>query len=128
MKCLTVREPWATLIIEGIKKYEFRSWKTSYRGKMLIHAGSKLEKDSLLRFERYDLRFKCGYIIGEVDLVDCILVDEKFDQELSNVNVDVYGKNSHVGKYAWKLENVKRYDKPIFYKGQLGLWNCDIDK
>ena len=39
MKALTIKEPWATLIIDGYKKYEFRSWKTNYRGKLLIHAG-----------------------------------------------------------------------------------------
>lgn len=47
MKALTIKEPWATLIIDGYKKYEFRSWKTKYRGKILIHAGMSLEKDML---------------------------------------------------------------------------------
>ena len=40
MKALTIKEPWATLIIEGYKEYEFRSWKTNYRGKILIHEHS----------------------------------------------------------------------------------------
>ena len=35
MKVLTIREPWVSLIINGYKKYEFRSWKTNYRGKIL---------------------------------------------------------------------------------------------
>ena len=47
MKALTIKEPWATLIIEGYKEYEFRSWKTNYRGKILIHAGMSIEKDML---------------------------------------------------------------------------------
>ena len=51
MKALTIKEPWATLIISGYKKYEFRSWKTNYRGKILIHAGKTLEKDVEKRFE-----------------------------------------------------------------------------
>ena len=38
MKALTIKEPWATLIIEGYKEYEFRSWQTKYRGKIYIHA------------------------------------------------------------------------------------------
>ena len=45
MKALTIKEPWATLIIEGYKEYEFRSLKTNYRGKILIHAGKSLEKN-----------------------------------------------------------------------------------
>lgn len=44
MKALTIKEPWATLIIEGYKEYEFRSWKTNYRGKILIHAGKSIDK------------------------------------------------------------------------------------
>ena len=31
MKVLTIREPWASLIINGYKEYEFRNWKTNYR-------------------------------------------------------------------------------------------------
>ena len=61
MKGLTIKEPWATLIIEGYKKYEFRSWKTKYRGKILIHAGATLEKDMVPRFSCYDLKYNCGY-------------------------------------------------------------------
>ena len=44
MKVLTLKQPWATLVAEGIKKYEFRSWKTHYRGKILIHTSQKIEK------------------------------------------------------------------------------------
>ena len=128
MKGLTIKEPWATLIIEGLKKYEFRSWKTKYRGKILIHAGATLEKDMVSRFSCYDLKYNCGNIIGEAELVDCILVDEVFDKELKEINPVVYAKSNHVEKYAWKLDNVIKYDKPIPHKGQLGLWNYDVDK
>ena len=38
MKVLTIKEPYATLIAEGLKEYEFRTWKTNYRGEVLIHA------------------------------------------------------------------------------------------
>lgn len=48
MKVLTLKQPWATLVAEGIKKYEFRTWKTNYRGKVLIHAGAGVEKKSWL--------------------------------------------------------------------------------
>ena len=56
MKIITLRQPWATLVAEGIKKYEFRSWKTNYRGKILIHAGKSLEKDQVKKFEKYNLK------------------------------------------------------------------------
>ena len=123
MKALTIKQPWAQLIIEGYKKYEFRSWKTKYRGKILIHAGMSLEKDMALRFKDYNLSYTMGAIIGEATLEDCILVDEKFNEELKRINPIVYGRSNHVETYAWKLSNIKKYEKPIEIKGQLGLWN-----
>ena len=125
MKVLTIREPWASLIINDYKKYEFRSWKTNYRGKILIHTSQKIEKEMLSRFKDYKLNCVSGSIIGEAELTDCILVDEEFNQNLRKIDNVVYGKSNHVEKYAWKLENIKKYDKPIPMKGKLGLWNIE---
>ena len=126
MKTLTVKNPWASLIINGYKKYEFRSWKTNYRGKILIHAGLSIEKNMLPRFESYNLDYINGAIIGEAEIVDCILVDEKFNNELKTINPIVYARSNHTETYAWKLDNIKKYDKPIYIKGKLGLWNYNI--
>lgn len=41
MKVLTIRQPWASLIMNGYKRFEFRSWKTKYREDILIHAGKQ---------------------------------------------------------------------------------------
>ena len=126
MKALTIKEPWASLIIEGYKKYEFRSWKTNYRGKILIHAGLNIDKDMLERFKDYNLNCSQGAIIGEAELVDCVLVDSKLNQELRKIDPIVYGRSKHTETYGWKLENVKKYDVPIPCKGTLGLWNFEM--
>ena len=128
MKALTVKQPWAALIINGYKKYEFRSWKTNYRGKILIHAGLSLEKENVIRFKEYGLQYEKGAIIGEAELVDCIAVDEDFENKLLEIDPFVYKKSIHPRKYAWKLENIVKYDEPIYAKGQLGLWNYEGDK
>ena len=120
MKALTIKEPWASLIVQGFKKYEFRSWKTNYRGKVLIHAG--LSKENIEKYKDYNLDISSGEIIGEAYITDCILVDEKLDKKLRKIDEKVYG-NNHVGLYAFKLENVKKYNKKIKAKGKLGLWN-----
>ena len=127
MKVLTIKEPWATLIIDGYKKYEFRSWKSNYRGKILIHAGMSYESDMLEIFKNYDISCSKGEIIGEAELTDCILVDEEFEKELLNLDSTVYGRSPKVGRYAWKLENIVKYDTKIPVKGKLGLWNYEID-
>lgn len=125
MKVLTIKQPWATLIMSGLKEYEFRGWKTKYRGKILIHAGKSLEKEYAEKFKCYNFEYPLGVILGEATLVDCIKVDENFNNELRNINPLVYGRSNHVENYAWKLEDVVIYEDPIPVKGQLGLWNYE---
>ena len=125
MKTLTIKNPWATLIIEGHKQYEFRSWKTNYRGKILIHTSKKEDKEDIKRFESLNLKYINSAIIGEATLTDCILVDKEFDENLRKENPLVYGNEHYNKTYAWKLENIKKYDKPIFASGHLGLWNYE---
>lgn len=120
MKVLTIKEPWASLIVQGFKKYEFRSWKTNYRGKILIHAG--LSKENVEVFEEYNLDISSGEIIGEAYITDCTLVDDIFDKKLREIDKNVYG-NGHVGLYAFKLDRVVKYKRKIKAKGKLGLWN-----
>ena len=47
MKVITIKQPFATLIVEGIKEYEFRTWRTNYRGEILIHAGKGVNKKAM---------------------------------------------------------------------------------
>lgn len=103
MKVIAIREPWASLIVNGYKKYEFRSWKTNYSGKILIHAGLTLERDNAFKFCDYNLNYSHGEIIGEAILTDCILVTKEFEDELYSINPLVYGKSEHARVYAWKL-------------------------
>lgn len=125
MKVLTIKQPWASLIVNGYKEYEFRSWKINYRGKILIHAGLSMDKEISKKFECYDLNYIRGAIIGEAEITNCILVCDSFKKELMGINPLVYSKTD---TYAWKLENIIMYDKPIYMKGKLGLWNYDINK
>lgn len=127
MKVLTIKEPWASLIINGYKEYEFRSFKTNYRGKILIHAGLTLEKNNTIKFNNYNLDYGKGEIIGEAYITDCILVDDEFENKLYSIDSLVYGKSEHSRIYAWKLEHVIKYNKRISCKGKLELWNFDID-
>ena len=121
MKALTIKEPWASLIINGLKEYEFRSWTTNYRGKILIHAS--LKKDlRISQFKELNLSYQPGYIIGEATIDKIVKVTPKLAQELHNKNPLVY-KNVENDIYAWHLVKVKKYKKPILAKGSLGLWN-----
>lgn len=124
MKVLTVKQPYASLIANKYKKYEFRSWKTKYRGELYIHAGKGIDKDRINIFSDYNIEYPSGYIIAKANLVDCILVDEKMDEELRKINPKVYS-NNHVGYYAWKLENIEILKEPIKANGKLSIWNYE---
>lgn len=126
MKVLTIKQPWATLIINGYKRFEFRSWYTNYRGELLIHAGKSVDKEAMIRLEKYlDCDIPIGKIIGKVNITDCIKLDEKLKEKLLLENADIY-KNSIIGNFSWKIENVVKFKEEIYVKGMLGIWNYDL--
>ena len=78
MKVLTIKQPWATLIMQKDKRFEFRSWQTKYRGDLLIHAGKGIDKEAMKRLAKYipeDL--PAGKILGKVTLVDCVKTEKE---------------------------------------------------
>jgi ASCH domain. len=127
MKVLTIKQPWATLIMQGDKRFEFRSWQTKYRGDLLIHAGKGIDKEAMKRLAKYIPKdMPSGKILGKVTLVDCIKYDDDFKGKCLKENKDVYSKSTFIEKFAWQLENVEVFDEPIEAKGKLSLWEYDI--
>ena len=125
MKVLSIKEPWASLIMNGTKKIETRSWKTKYRGEIYIHAS--LSKAKITKPEVYelikDMTFKCGYIICKCNLVDCIYMTNEYVNDMKTNHYEEYICGHYeVGRYAWIVEDVKVIE-PIEAKGKLGLWN-----
>ncbi len=127
MKAITIRQPWATLIMQGVKKYEFRSWKTNFRGEVLIHAGKGIDKEAVERLKKYlPEELPLGKILGKVEITDCIPMSEEFADMLSKENSDIYTSHSFSNNYGFKIENVENFDNLIEAKGQLGFWNIEI--
>lgn len=128
MKVLTIKQPWATLIMQGDKRFEFRSWQTKYRGDLLIHAGKGTDKEAMKRLAKYlPDEIPLGKILGKVTLVDCIRMCPEFKEMLLKENSDIYTKSSFSENFGWQVENVQVFDEPIEAKGHLSLWEYDID-
>ncbi|QEL13621.1 ASCH domain-containing protein [Limnoglobus roseus] len=76
LSALSVRQPWAGLIIAGVKRIEVRSWLTTHRGPLLIHAAKiRDERPEVERWVTPALRPICaisGGVIGLVELIDCL--------------------------------------------------------
>lgn len=124
MKALSITEPYATLIRNRIKRIETRSWKTNYRGSMLIHASStRVPKEWRENTELMELAGELhpGEILCRCRLVDCVEMTEDFIKEVK-LNHDEYISGFYeVGRYAWILEDVEPIE-PIKAKGRLGIW------
>lgn len=129
MKVITIKQPWATLIAEGYKEYEFRTWKTNYRGDILIHAGKGIDKDAVERFKYLNLEYPSGQIIAKAVITDCIKVDDELRNILKKKDPIVYkGVISKTSKdwngYGFKIENVEKIES-IKINGKLSLWDYD---
>jgi hypothetical protein len=78
MKTLSVRQPYAWLIVAGFKLIENRTWSTTYRGPLLIHASQMLEADQIDRIEaKFGIvidrsALHRGGIVGRVTLFDVV--------------------------------------------------------
>ena len=128
MKVLTIQEPYATFIMQGMKKIETRSWKTKYRGEIYIHAGKskkflkRIHNNKVLKLlENIDLNY--GNIICKAELIDCVYMTKDFIDKVKSENNYEYILGEYaVGRYAWILQNVQEINQKIHAKGKLNIW------
>ena len=107
MRAITIRQPWAELIVRGEKDVENRSWRTKHRGPLLIHAGAQAYRESFAEHGVPDDAERSA-IIGVVEVVDC-------KQERTSTWHEE-------GSWGWYLARAKRFRKPIPMKGRRGLF------
>lgn len=131
MKVLSLTEPCATLIKEKKKLIETRSWKTSYRGELYIHASStaipkdwKNDREFMALVNNIPLNF--GNIICKCNLVDCVYMTKEYVENMKINNHQEYICGIYEeGRYAWILENIQVLENPIKTKGHLSIWNYE---
>lgn len=127
MKAITIKQPWASLIVHGIKDIENRTWACpkKYLGqRVLIHASAKPDREPYMIFNDAQadaidncVMDVCGYykqtgaIVGSVEIVDCV-------QNHPSIWADK-------GVYNWVLANPVLFKKPIPAKGKLSFWEYD---
>lgn len=117
MKAISIKQPWASLVAAGYKTVECRTWKTAYRGPLLI-CSSKGD------FEINDgLVSPGGMALGVVELID-ISPMTKADLEKSFLPEDWYA--DALKGYAWHVK--KSYEIiPFPVKGKLNLFEVDAE-
>lgn len=139
-KALSIKQPWASLIAHGIKDIENRTWKTNFRGRIYIHACTPRKFEVQLTDEQtiqaapvlkqlFDNTLPFGAIIGEVDIVDCVINHESIWAEKSDMFLRTHsaGIVSRPPIYNWVLENAEMYENPILnVKGKLSFWDFKV--
>jgi activating signal cointegrator 1 len=149
VRILSLTEPWASLVAVGAKRIETRSWPTKVCGPIGIHASLKMPNwaiDCLWdeafsaplvqagvltpeqvgeTYKRVPAFFPRGHIIAVCELVDCF----KFTPE----TVAAIGEPERsfgdytLGRYGFRLANVRRLDTPVPARGALGFWHYDLE-
>jgi len=155
VRALTVRQPWASLIACGAKTIETRSWKTSYRGSLLIHAGKASPDLSWegagwalaqkhLDHERVSLAYRHAYDVdGLVLPLGAVVAVASLADVVPIVDLDSGEESPPAdGSWAWSVEGQRqlgdfgdrrwawllrdvRLIDPVPAKGRQGLWTPD---
>jgi hypothetical protein len=120
---LSVAQPWASLIMLGIKLIENRSWPTSHRGRLAIHASARCDIHTwreipalrdLIHLPPVD-RLPSSAILGTVEVVECVrsidLPPELACDPFAGVNC-----------WCWVLAKPRLLVRPWPCKGKLRLW------
>lgn len=118
--CLTMHQPWASLLVAGIKKIEGRNWYSTHRGRLWIHSASKQTSTAEVRAieEQYrqlqgnDVMFPEYY--PESSIIGCVFVEDVvpyFDNEEENSS-----------EYLFMCKDPKMLVVPIKCRGQNKVW------
>ena len=126
LKCLSISQPFADLIISGKKSIELRNWNTKFRGEFLIHAPIKIRTKDCIRL-KINKKMITGAIVGKATLYDVkkynSIKEIKSDQKFHFASKKFQNKT-----FGFMLKNPKSFRIPIPWKGQLGFFDVDVPK
>ena len=126
MKCLSVSQPFADLIVSGKKTIELRKWNTNFRGEFLVHSPLKIRTSDCKRL-KISKKPITGAIIGKAEIVDVkeynSKLEVKADFKKHLASTDFFNR-----KYGFVLKNPKLFRIPIPYKGKLGFFDVKLPK
>lgn len=137
MKVISLLQPWATLVVIGAKQIETRSWNTKYRGPLLIHASSRISKETkeLTLTEPFATALRelqelpLGCIIGSVNLTSTSQ-SEYFSRIGPTGRTPNWEREKHFGdfspgRYGWLLADPLAFSNHFHCRGALGIWTLD---
>lgn len=125
MKCLSVSQPYADLIIQGKKTIELRTWNTKYRGEFLVHAPFKIKKDACKKLRIDETKLLTGVIIGKVEIYNVKIYNSV--SELKSDSKKHFATEEFLRhRYGFLLRKPRKLIIPIPYKGSLGFFDVSL--
>ena len=126
MKALSLRQPWADLVVQGRKTLELRTWTVSYRGPIAIHASLKVDEAACRAHGLQPNQLTTGALVGVVELVEIVALDEDaFHAHAGDHLAEGFFSSPTEEQpiYGWRLANPRELPQPIPYKGSMGLFS-----
>jgi len=127
MKCLSVSQPFADLIIHSKKTIELRRWNTNFRGEFLIHSPLKIRSDDCKRLRINPKNLVKGAIIGKAEIYDVKKYISK-SEIIKDSKKHLASKSFQNNKYGFLIKNAKPFRIPIPIKGQLGFFEVKLEQ
>jgi len=126
MKCLSLKQPYAELLVCGKKTIEVRTWNTKFRGQFLVHASKKINEGACKRLKIDQTKLVTGAIIGKANLYDVLSYWSK-DSFFMDKNKHFAGSNYDKPKYGFLVNQAKRFDILIPIRGKLRFFNVELN-
>lgn len=124
MKALSFRQPWAELVLQGRKTLDLRAYSTSYRGRIAIHASQTVDREACLAQGVDPGELARGSIVGTVELVDIIPMDETTYEVRRSEHLA--SRHFRPGMFGWALANPERLPEPVPTRGRMNLFTVDL--
>lgn len=119
IRALTIRQPFPELILRRRKPYEIRSWKTNYRGPLLIHSAMKVKSEFATELGLSPEKLTTSAFVGVALLSDVRPYTREDSRLLKKRRA---GGGWYPNLFSWVLKKPLRLARPIKAKGQLGLF------
>lgn len=116
---LSIKQPWAELILLGRKTIEVRSWPTDFRGPLVLHTGKKPELEAVFRYPDINASYLGGFV-GVAELVNVELFTHATWSRLRAEHL-VPGPMPNEA-FGWRFRHVRRFKRPVDASGSLKLF------
>ena len=124
MKCLSVSQPFADLVVSGRKSIDLRGRNTGFRGEFLVHAPLKVRHQDARRLG-LGPSFVTGAIVGRAELVDVKRYESAAELH-RDYRLHLASREFGDRRYGFVLRYAKKFSTPIPYKGKLGFFEVDL--